>query len=166
MPAVRMVDRQDVEDVAVLQHLVADPLVRDESQVTPHVGLVQLALQHTDRQRRPQHLDEVRPGDRNDLEHVAATHADRRLAEAGEHGCSLRQHLQRHPGQLVRPRADLRPEAFPSLLHDSPKITAGHPSTSAQDHTSPQDVPRRTRSAHPCVPDRSTVQALATRICT
>ena len=43
----------------------------------------------------------------------------------------------------------LRPEALPSLFHDSPKITAGHPSTSAQDHTSPQDVPRRTRSRHP-----------------
>jgi len=82
MPAVRMFDGQDVENVAVLQHLVADPLVRDEPQVTPRVGPVQLALQHRDGKARPEHLGEVRPGDRDDLEHVAATHAHRRLAES------------------------------------------------------------------------------------
>ena len=92
-------------DVAVLEDLLADPVVRHEAPRVPVVGLGELALDHVVRQAPADDvLDHALARARDDLELVPAAQADGGLLEAGEHGDALDEHLQVLTGLLVGPR--------------------------------------------------------------
>ena len=131
VPAVGAVDRLEVRHVAVGEHLVAHPLVRDEPQVTPDVGLGQLLLQHLDGEPGPLEVGELGPRGRHHHQPVAATDTDRRLREARQRGRPLREHPEGGPGGGVRPGLRDVAAARPRLRHSVPRPCVDPPDRDA-----------------------------------
>ena len=72
VPAVGTLDGLEVRDVAVLEDLLTDPLVRHEPEVAPDVGLDELLLQHLDGELGAEHVGELGAGRGHHLEEVVA----------------------------------------------------------------------------------------------
>jgi hypothetical protein len=111
--------------VAVGEHLVADPVVRDEAPHAPVVGAVDLGLHG--RERHVGAGEAV--GDscgHQDVEVPVPAQRDRRLLEAGQHGHALDEDLEVLPGLVVGPRTGVRGDVLCVVTHGIPPLLRRH----------------------------------------